>query len=752
MNDATITQPDHAQVAPSIADDSQDVMLPLNRLVVSQYNQRKKPRPPASIEALANNIRMTGLLQNLVVHPMKKAAKKAQTWGVDAGETRRMALLFLAEGGVIAEDFPVRCKVITEAEAIMASAAENDLHVPPHPADQCAAYQALIEEGRSAEFIAALFGTDVRAVQRRLKLANLSPRIMDLWRNDEIETAHVQALALTDDHATQERVWDAAQDRWAREPNRLRAMITQEETSGASSAIARFVGVADFEAAGGSVRRDLFGAESQWWFTDHELMNRLATEKLATYADAVKAEGWKWVEVRNGFPHEERSAFSRIHPQPQPLTDEQREAIAAIEKRQAEIEAAMEDEDLPGEQFDALDTELSALGERYTEICEQRIAFDATDKALAGVLITIDVNGIAYHRGLVRGEDEAAMREAMTEAGKGAAASHLTRSAPATSGGNEKAPRSIHSEKLLMNLTSHRTAAVQCELARNPHIALAVAVHAMLPQITDRIGSSYGRMAEISVQTQRHTMHTHAPELKSSTALDALGDLTRQLRAKMPTDPNQHFAWLIEQDDATLMQLLALCTAQTVNGIDRNMNPHPVNNLIGALGFNMAGYWQPTRESYFDHVSKDRIVEVVIAAVSEAEGKRLAKLKKGQAAAEAETLLKGSGWLPEFMGDPQSYSLPYHVYDADDADDEEREEEEDGEGTHMHTETVPLGDDCTEAVVHAAAGHEADAASANAVAGDEVPEPNDAPAQPSAWPFAPGALPALHRLALQQAA
>ncbi|WP_338139878.1 hypothetical protein [Burkholderia glumae] len=60
-------------------------LIPLKRIVASPFNMRRKQ--PIGIEALADNIWHTGgLLQNLVVHPMKVGAKRAQTYGVAAGE------------------------------------------------------------------------------------------------------------------------------------------------------------------------------------------------------------------------------------------------------------------------------------------------------------------------------------------------------------------------------------------------------------------------------------------------------------------------------------------------------------------------------------------------------------------------------------------------------------------------------------------------------------------------------------------
>lgn len=53
----------------------------------------------------------------------------------------------------------------------------------------------------------------------------------------------------------------------------------------------RFVGIEAYEAAGGVVRRDLFDDAQSRFLSDAALVQRLATDKLETLAEAVRAEG-----------------------------------------------------------------------------------------------------------------------------------------------------------------------------------------------------------------------------------------------------------------------------------------------------------------------------------------------------------------------------------------------------------------------------------------------------------------------------
>ncbi len=71
----------------------------------------------------------------------------------------------------------------------------------------------------------------------------------------------------------------------------------------------------------------------------------------------------------------------------------------------------------------------------------------------------------------------------------------------------------------------------------------------------------------------------------------------------------------------------------------------PGAELAQAVGLEMAAWWQPTADGYFQHVPKAAILEAVGAFAPE-HVTRLAKLKKGDIASEAERLADGTGWMP----------------------------------------------------------------------------------------------------------
>ncbi len=63
--------------------------------------------------------------------------------------------------------------------------------------------------------------------------------------------------------------------------------------------------------------------------------------------------------------------------------------------------------------------------------------------------------------------------------------------------------------------------------------------------------------------------------------------------------------------------------------------------------------WIPTVDNYLGRVTKARIVAAVSEARDNEAARSIAHLKKGEMAEAAQTLLVGSGWLPEPLRTPR---------------------------------------------------------------------------------------------------
>jgi len=185
------------------------------------------------------------------------------------------------------------------------SLAENVCREPLSVADELAGFLRLSEEGKPVEDIAAAFGVTPLVVKRRLKLAAVSPRLMALFREEKIGLDCLMALASVEDHQKQEQAWAGLQP-WNRHPEALRRLLSQGEIESDRDPVAKYVNVKAYEKAGGATRRDLFSDdEKRVYLLDGALLERLATDKLQKKANQIAVDGWKWVEVRSRYNHDE---------------------------------------------------------------------------------------------------------------------------------------------------------------------------------------------------------------------------------------------------------------------------------------------------------------------------------------------------------------------------------------------------------------------------------------------------------------
>lgn len=227
MNAITQTEARTVNTAAAIPLEAADptknlILVPLSRLVLrpTGHNVRKTPR--MSIPELAASIQRVGLLQNLIVI----ASANGEHYEVVAGGRRLAALKLLAKKHRISKEWEVPCLLVADGTARTASLTENVQREAMHPADQFEAFVALVAEGRPIEDIAADFSVTPLVVQRRLKLANVSPRLMADYRADAVSLDQLMALSITDDHAAQESVfYDAPQ--WQRHPSHLRERLNK---------------------------------------------------------------------------------------------------------------------------------------------------------------------------------------------------------------------------------------------------------------------------------------------------------------------------------------------------------------------------------------------------------------------------------------------------------------------------------------------------------------------------------------------
>jgi ParB family transcriptional regulator, chromosome partitioning protein len=286
--------------------------IPFNKLVLSQSNVRRV-KAGVSIEELAEDIARRSLLQSLSVQPVLDAhSEETGMFEVPAGGRRFRALELLVKQKRMAKTQPVPCIVRVEGIAEEDSLAENVQRAPLHPLDQFRAFQTLREKGLTEEDLAARFFISATVVKQRLKLAAVSPKLLDVYAEDSMTLEQLMAFTVTNDQVRQEQVWEALAHSCNKEPFYIRRQLTAGAVR-ASDKRVQFVGIDAYEAAGGTVTRDLFEHDDGGWLEDPALLERLVIEKLNAEAGMLQTEGGRWISIAQEFPYGHTNGLHRLH-------------------------------------------------------------------------------------------------------------------------------------------------------------------------------------------------------------------------------------------------------------------------------------------------------------------------------------------------------------------------------------------------------------------------------------------------------
>jgi len=625
--------------------------IPFNKLILSVTYQARPAGSTSkmSIAELAASIKESNVLQNLIV---VKGARGL--FEVCAGGRRLEALTLLVASGDIAENYPVPVLIVPADKALIASLAENCFHIPLHPAEEYTAFAKLTAQGKSVEDVAAAFGVTPLVVKRRMKLATVSPTLMAQFREDKIGLDCLMVLASVDDHDKQEQTW-AGMPTWNRRPDYLRQLLTQGEIESDRDPVAKYVTVKAYEKAGGTLRRDLFSDDDKKaYLLDAPLLDRLATDKLQKKAKQVSLDGWKWVDVRVRYNYDEFVKYGELRKTRREPTEHEAASLLELETRAAALNDQMEalaeaesnESDENGE-YEKLETEFESL-QAQIKALEDALSVWPTDlMAQAGCVVYVGNDGAAALKcGLVRPEDRSDMAQAARLAGEGGDDESLV-SLPSPK------TRPVHSDKLMRRLTAHRVAAVQAELMDRPDVALAaITAHLAAKLLVDGYCRHYGNDDALTVSaTNAHaSLPSEADDMKTSAAWQKMDAERAAWAARLPESVDAIFPWVLAQEPITVQQLLTFLIASTVTGVyGVERSKQSTDALAVALGLDMSKWWSATGPSYFNHVSKGRILEVVTEAVDANAASPLAVLKKDAVVTGAEQTVTGMGWLPSCL-------------------------------------------------------------------------------------------------------
>jgi len=597
--------------------------ISLDKLVPSPNNVRFDAAKDG-IAALAHSIDRLGLLNNLHVTRADNG-----TFAVIAGGRRLAALKHLVAERKIKKTMLVSCQVIDGQQATDVSFTENLMRLPMHEADQIMAFKKLADEGKATKEIALAYCITERHVKECLKLAAVSPRLLDAFRKDEMGVDELAAFTVSDDHTAQEQVWDELPD-YNRQPRTIRRLLMKERME-ADDPRVTFVGLAAYKKAGGCIVRDLFQPEHKGYLTEPAIIERLVAVKLEQAAAEHATKGWKSVEIVPVLTYESLDNYARLHPANRPLTAKQQARLDALSKQHDKLVEEHED----GEDEKALQR-IDDLANKIDAITNGSHYWPDEVKARASVVVGIGQDGtLRVEEGLVPKDEYRAQKRAEDKAKSSA----------------EGSPSSGLSKPIVEKLTMHKTSALRLKLQANEDAALELLVETLLRDTFYEDAAA--TCLEVTVTHDR--LRKGGEDVAGSLAMRAMEARHEAIRSKLPENPGDLAAWLHALETTDQLKLLAYCVSLGVSAVQK---PHmngteaelaSANSVAEAVDLDMACYWTPTVASYFGSVPKKAVLDAVSEAVSADTANNLVKLKKGALDLEAEKRLEGVRWLPSVL-------------------------------------------------------------------------------------------------------
>lgn len=595
-------------------------LVPFADLFVSPLNPRTV-FSPEGIEALAENIRQLGLIQNLA--GLRDEAGKV---GIVAGGRRLRALELLQDDPRFAA-VPVKLAPDQATAEIWASS-ENHHREQPAAADEIREYGSMAARGVPVPSIAVAFGVNEKHVYRRLKLASLPAPVLDALKAGTITLSNAAAFTISEDEAHSLVVLEQVKGHGYSD-HQIKQLLKPDAVRGTDRRVL-FVGQDAYKGEGGRMTGDLFS--DQQYFDDVALLDDLFSRKLAASVEAAKAEGWTWAETIQdsyiGYYEIESRKLDRIYKDEGTLTEEQAERYDEL--------AELANSEVLDEDGQAKLAALQAILDG---------SYGDGQKAVAGVLLYVNSKGeLQKAEGLVRRED----RAAAIEAGFLRPSSHA--------GGAEDTPKSAISQKLRDDLSRIAQGARQHAIMRDPDLLIDLLAYQLSHAL--RWEKPFG----LSTEDVPNWPSTEASGYQLDERLTA--NPPRNMYGK---DHAKSFRAFRKKGADHVKGELARFLAAHYRGGSKEM----AAMLDKETQPSIREVWTPTAENFFSRVGggylDDLWRDLLDLATEHPTATTFAKMKKGEKAERLEALFRGDGdlrsalavteeqaakiaaWLPEGM-------------------------------------------------------------------------------------------------------
>ena len=452
----------------------------------------------------------------------------------------------------------------------------------------------------------------------------------------------------------------------------IRQKLLGSSTSG-NTKFSKFVGLAAYKKAGGTVLEDLFSDDSTVHFEDSELLARLAEEKLQKLAKG-EAKIWKWAEADIDADYSTYRKYGRVYPKP----------VETDPKLQTELDELRELLSKLGDEYngdnwtDEKDEQRDKAIDRVDEIeaiIENSAVYTKEDHKLAGCIVTLNFRGeVHVEGGLVRPEDIPA-EEPVSENGddteqseNGEAISGPVIEMPSTTGGSvypQDAATAARKEQgmsqaLAEELRATRNQIMKAHLAADPETAYNTMLYVMC---CSTFSSSSNSPLHVSL---REAEIFRSKQILSDTVahrmLEAINDglNLNWMEHKSPAD----FQALTKLKKGEKETLFAWCTAHALHQhLSTDTATNKVTEHLGErLQIDVAACWRPTADNYWGRVNKAHALKMAKELIGASWSDDRSSLRKPEIAksmenAFGETTHEAIGLNPE-IADRTSRWLP----------------------------------------------------------------------------------------------
>ena len=303
------------------------------------------------------------------------------------------------------------------------------------------------------------------------------------------------------------------------------------------------------------------------------------------------------------------------------------------------------------------DSDIDAVNKHIRDIEEPYKLFKPAEMAHAGVMIILSNGEAVTYMGKVKPEDKkhlAAMHKNEAEQEAGEAESnpdnfnHI----------DQEEIGADYSMALVEDLSTLKTAALGVELANNANVALCAILHSLVGREfykNDFGVSSISSAVEIT--GNRQTLRFTTPDEDNCGAIEANNKLLDDWKAVLPEDAKDLWSWLLEENNQTRLELLAVVTAQQVNALQLRHNygaqlAH-AEQIAEAVNLDMGKWWKPS-EGFLTRIKKDAGRAILKETKQPSEFiQSVDKMSKKDATPRILAKIANSKWLPSIFRKPK---------------------------------------------------------------------------------------------------